>query len=53
MEEAPSTICVKQADSKSGFTFKMAAQKADFRQLDLALQIDVSAWYFDFKVRAR
>ena len=53
MEEEPSTICVKQADSKRGLTFKMAAQKADFGQLELALQIEVSAWYFDFKIRAR
>ena len=53
MEDEPSTTCVKQADSKRGFTFKMEAQKADFGQLVLALQIDVSAWYFDFKTRAR
>jgi hypothetical protein len=53
MEEEPSTICVRQTDSKRGLTFKMAVQKADFGVLDLALQIEVSSWYFDFKIRAR
>jgi hypothetical protein len=42
IELLPSTIWQVEAEIKRGFTFRMAAQKADFGLFCFALQMDVS-----------